>query len=596
MMRSVPGSARQKEVVTMKIAYKLFLPCVLAGSTGELLGQVTRPKDAKVGPANVTVAKPQLGAAIFSPSTPAPSIGGSDITVYDPAPAVTLAWKSQVPAPAWVWQVADRAFAAGNASLAPDGLLKSGPVSGSSFLVKFREFPPLGSSSGQRVAQQATMPRGTMHYHIRILPVQGTKVMGAPSNTVVVHYTPGARPPNTAGDAMAGAAAADSLKKTNAAALAAAYAAFKVELVSFTPAVFPEPSRWGCIYLEANPNYQKLAHPLAAYEPGREHCPKPYSGASYQASGLWDYVGGWAKAYEGLVGFYDGTKSWVGSKIAAAVPCNLLPKAAAQDCMTAAKYMADAALSAGLVAAGVPPSLPSLGTLKNAAKGEISKAAVDFTCQGVQSQGGACTPEMRSALDYAFKEGLNQLEKSVKTAAVEPGCDNPSEAHANGREPLPCFTNYPGVIAKPAKGVMYDPPNAVVRVTRIKASPNTGAAACHVNLTMLVTNHYSGGVISGLNVKPADLQGNPYASVTSGVPALGIGQSVNVTLVMSNLTPYVIPGHLVKASPGWSKDWLALYNGGNATVTAGLITVDPGTKQAVSCASSSAQKTLTLHS
>ena len=75
------------------------------------------------------------------------------------------------------------------------------------------------------------------------MPGKAGQVAGTASNTVIVHYTPGAKPPNTAGDAIAAAAKADSLAKLNDAALSAAYDTFSTDLMSFAPAVFPDPNR-----------------------------------------------------------------------------------------------------------------------------------------------------------------------------------------------------------------------------------------------------------------------------------------------------------------------------------------------------------------
>ncbi|MFN8572055.1 MAG: hypothetical protein U0132_08365 [Gemmatimonadaceae bacterium] len=561
----------------------MLLMCAAAGALHAQSRTTVRPREPMAAGGRPVLARPELGAALFSPSTKDPTIGATDIQIYDTDPKVTLAWRSPFEAPGWRWQVSERPFG-DDAALAFPGLLLSGTVAGKSFPVVFATLPAFSNASSGR--------SGPVTFHVRIVPVNGGQPAGPPSNTVVVRYVPGARPTNVAGEALQAGAEARALKNLTGAVLSAAYQTHSVDIVSFTPAVFPDPSQWGCVVIVTNP-FAGQRHPLGAYPPGT-HCGAPYTGASYQADSWDDYVGGWLTAYEGLVDVYGQAKAYLAKKIASAVPCNLLPKSAADDCQRAAEQVAGAALSAGMAYAGVPPALPSLDALGSMAKGKIAQGAVDFTCEEVKSQGGICSDVMRSVLKKAYEEGLDQLQAQIKQSASEPGCGNVVEAHHNGREPLPCFSAYPGIVVKPAPGTVYEPPRAVVRVTRQKSDPGLGAAACALHLSMPVTNHFPGGTLSGIAVKPTALSGYPFASVTASAPVLAVGQSALVTMVMSTVNPYVVPGHLVQPLPGWSADWLALYLHGSATVTAGMRTIDPKGNAQMSCTPGSAIKTVTL--
>lgn len=546
---------------------------------------VIRPRDTSVRTGRPVLERAQLGRAVFTPGDNLPTVGAADLRVYDQLPSVTLAWKSTSAAAGWRWQVADQPYN-DLATLTPAGLLASGEVQGPSFRLDFSNFPPIGR---RRLSQPSNAQRaGPMTLYVRIVPVGNGAVAGPPSNTVLVHYTPGERPPNVAGDSIAASVAAEAMKRKNTAILAAMYQVFDVQLLSFTPAVFPDPNKWGCVFLVANPLYGQ-ASPIGGYKPGMEHCGQPYKGAGYHANSLWDYAGGWLFAYEGLVGVIDNVKVFVATKLSSAVPCDLLPKSAAEDCKSATQSVALAALSAGIAAAGVPPSLPSLAALQDMARGEIAAAAVEFTCAEVAKQGGECSESRRILLEQAFRAGLDQLQQQLTTSGSEPGCGNAEEAHKNGREMLPCFSGYPGVVVKPAAGTEYVPPHAVVRVTRLRPDPAAGTPACQLQLSMLVNNDFTGGNLSGIQVKPTSMMGYPFGSVKAGVPVISVGQSTDVTLVMSTVNPFVVPGHLVKPSKGWSQDWLALYHGGSAQVSVGLATTPPSATGSVSCAAKSGQ-------
>lgn len=113
-----------------------------------------------MGSATVILPRPQLGAAIFSPNSNAPTVGGSDLTIYDGALSLTLAWKSVVPASGWTWQATDQPFPAGDASLSPPGLLAAGNVGDPTFQLRFREFPPLGAARGRELTRAVGVPQG----------------------------------------------------------------------------------------------------------------------------------------------------------------------------------------------------------------------------------------------------------------------------------------------------------------------------------------------------------------------------------------------------------------------------------------------------
>ena len=122
------------------------------------------------------------------------------------------------------------------------------------------------------------------------------------------------------------------------------------------------------------------------------------------------------------------------------MPCQYLGSKLEGGCKDIAKQVASSAITAGLAATGVPPTIPNLQGLGDVAKGKAVDAAVDYSCKEFESHGGQCTPELRKALAAAYGKALDQIQVGA-SQIKEPGCGNTELAHENGREPLPCFTD-----------------------------------------------------------------------------------------------------------------------------------------------------------
>jgi hypothetical protein len=159
-------------------------------------------------------------------------------------------------------------------------------------------------------------------------------------------------------------------------------------------------------------------------------------------------------------------------------------------------------------------------------------------------------------------------------------------AHENGREPLPCFGDYPDVEFKPADGAVYQPPMLTVRVTRTaRGLPELERSDYELRADLVLQNKFPGGQIESYYkpVPPTDLSGELFAPARLTLPALTMGQSATVTLVMGGIKQYTFSS----TSGGYAvhNGWCALYNGatGTATVAATCRTANGA---AVSCASS----------
>jgi hypothetical protein len=490
--------------------------------------------------------------------------GGTESTFDRPNLTAHLVWDSpSMDKLAWRWQVALEPF---TTAASPDGVLAEREVSTRTFTIDLATLPPFSG----RMAQAIDL-------YIRLVATDGGPSPSGASNVVVAHYVAGS---DQSLEISRNAIKRDHDKKVLDATLDALSTLYTVDIVSFTPAMFADPNRWGCVVITKNPyDGGSIIHPLKTYGLG-EHCPASYHGQGHTLT-PWDYITGWAKAYEVVTDFYDEAKAWTATQFANTLPCDMLGKAAS-ECKKYGEQLAGAAINAGLVAAGVPPSLPDLNEV---AKGKAVDAGVSFTCASIESSGGKCSPELKTALVKAYGAGLDKLEKQLDRTTKEPGCGSVAVAHDHGREPLPCFGDYPGVEFRPADGAVYQPPMVTVRVTRTaRGLPELERSEYDLRADLVLQNKFPGGQIESYYkpVPPTDLSGELFAPARMTLPSLAMGQSVTVTLAMGGIKQYTFSS----TSGGYAvhNGWCALYNGATGSVSVAA-TCRNSNGATVSCAS-----------
>ncbi len=297
-------------------------------------------------------------------------------------------------------------------------------------------------------------------------------------------------------------------------------------------------------------------------------------------------LGGYLAAYDGLAHFFDEAKHYIASKFAKELCGAWLGKKLESDCESAAAQIAEAAMSVGLAAAGVPPTLPDLAGLQNMAEGKIVDASVDYTCKAIESNGGNCTPELRAMLAKQYKQAFDNIRAQVKRQGKEPDCGNKKEADARNLIPLPCFTDYPGVDVKPAPGSIYEASTVTVRVSRVKPDPDFPMPSCNVYVSMYLTNFFQGAQLGGVHVKPSNIEGMAFVPAESTIPLLSVGKSVDMPLIFTQIQPYGLPG---MHDPHWGYvGWQYLYIGGKGSLSAGSqsgqqVKLPTGTSAKIGC-------------
>lgn len=558
----------------------------------------------QVGPATnlpllPPLAKLAFGLPVVDQKKPA---WGSTERVFDKNSAhIKLVWETASPAShQWRWQIAAQPFPAGGGIPSP-GLLNEGEATYDHFPLDLTVYLPAGSGAapapapkkkslpggkaGSAQAGSAVMQIGNVvvdtqpvfstvpaTFHIRLAAFKDGKAAGPVSNTVIAHYQPGSSQDQGLGEAIGKTVAQ---KQQALALLDQAKKTYELKILSFKPAIFEDPNRWGCVVVLGNPHYQKVPHPLAGFKPGKEYCPPvdPSTQEKSTADWVWEGIKGYGKAWDGLSGYYNGAKDWLASQIAEAVPCEWLGKKLESKCEGAAKQLASYAISAGLAAVGLPPSLPDLSALNEAGKGKIADAAVEFSCDTFENNGGKCTPELRAQLKKYYKTALDELQKQIaknlKHQAHEPGCGDAQTAKEHGLLPLPCFTDFPDTAVKPATGSVYEPPRVKVRITR-KAMTPKGVEGCNsLAVDLWLSNKFPGGYLSGKNLPPASVSGAAYKTEVAAIPKLDSGKSTEVVLDLNHMAPVNVPGNYWPDF--YFQNWKVLYWGGKGTLSAGVL-------------------------
>lgn len=418
---------------------------------------------------------------------------------------------------------------------------------------------------------EPVLPDAPIDFHIRLIPLKNGQPAGPPSNTVVAHYVPGISP---ADEDIKNYFEQKAAKEAKLAEMSEQARVYEVALLSWKPAVFDDPSQWGCIVVVKNPYYGEV-HPLMGYKPGSTYCPEKDPSKMEKSTGekILEGVEGFGKAWDGLGWAMDQAKQWIASKFAETFPCEWLGDDLESDCESVAKQVAEAAISAGLVAAGMPPALPSVAELQGMAEGKVVDGAVDYTCDAIEANGGTCTPEMRAALAKIYQEGLDQLQEDLEKQTQEPGCGDVQTAKDYGLLPLPCFNDFPGTEVKPAPGSVYESPQATVRVRRLKPDPGF-PLACRMYVSLFLENYFPGGTVGGSfssNQVPAGpIEGYPFKSGQAVIPGLSVGQTTVLAVPLGPKAPFYLPGNTW--SPFQWEDWLALYRGGKGPLSAAVRT------------------------
>ncbi len=403
---------------------------------------------------------------------------------------------------------------------------------------------PYDYDLGQQVNQVTFPPTYfPQDYYVRILPMDGDKLAGEPSNQVVVHFGP-LKPPEYP------------------------FAAFpegplyEARIMDFTPPEFERASRWGCIVVTG---YEEGALRLVAWPLG-EYCPKPFRGGGGQ---------GFDALLEDLGAFLEGAVNWVSEAYAdlknavVDLALNALPFCDALGVEAECRMAVEAGIAAGLASMGIPPDLPNFDQLVGVGEGYLVDLAVE---QAVKNSPVPCDSLCEDGLRKAIREGLDAGIDAVAKSSQAPGCVSADEAHKHGREPL-CPPA--GHIVKPAREAINRPPIVTLEVRRRPEVPDSKGMSCTLGLSLIVEKDYPGGFEGPFDqyVQPQHVTAELYIAKSFPMVDMAPGDTLTIVAAFDKGRPYFLPWtpevhRGSQVSPLWINDWYYMALGSRATLTA----------------------------
>jgi len=410
----------------------------------------------------------------------------------------------------------------------------------------------------------AAQPLFLEDYYFRIVPYVGGQPAGAPSNPV--HLTWGALPadlgiqyecfqPNPPGYCPT---------------TVVAEKPFILDILSYQGIQSPLEAKFRCYVVTETTTLYKGTITEITYAQGKEFCPpKPKNKEWYEvaAEAFVDFVTGavnWASEA------FDDLKGAVVDFVAQNVPglTTICPK----SCLSAV-------LDAGLVALGVPPSLPNFDQLMEQGFDYLAQQAVSEIgippelVEQVAAEGGI---DLATAAGLALAEGLakDALEEEIKQG-LQAGLEASYKSLSYSVDYVP-----DGVPVKPHPQSGYQPSVLVLKVTRNPAVPQetctSSPSASEANILVVSfaqvdPNHPQ---VQSFNtfLDPAEgptLGGtNPPLYLTKGVPLpqLQLGESIELPIVLLPHVPWGGSGGYTSQSVAMSA-WSAIFQGGTAMIS-----------------------------
>lgn len=408
------------------------------------------------------------------------------------------------------------------------------------------------------VAPWFVQPRGLPRtFHVRFFPLGENGPLGPASTTVSMEFK-GPPPPNIE--------IAPPFPRV-----------YEVRLLRFKD-VEPPTLDWGCVYVESvdrppggsvggavfdlYDGYRKSGAPL---------CPKNYKGVG---SPPW---------YEGLWEIMVMVVSWPSEQFASLksgvidlVADSLNAVTGVEVCNDWCRARLRNALDAGLVALGVPPTLPNAEELLADGKGYLVTVLAEQA--GLQD----CADCKK-----AISDGLDRVGKELTTKRMERTCDA-EEAHRNGKEPL-CLPSW--VKATPAAESYTRPASVVVRIRRDPNVADLGPSSLDAYRLSIRFHATNTGLPEALTLQTAtcvrdarefpceperfpiggQLSGPVFRAVQLAVPRLAPGKHIDIPITLAP-APYWAPGHYERLRKKGTylrfDDWNHLYQGANLQIQA----------------------------
>lgn len=419
-------------------------------------------------------------------------------------------------------------------------------------------------------------------FYLRVIPVSGLingRTVGRPSNTILMYYgSKDPSPPEFDWNVFKQVAEEERAKKE----AETPKPLFNVRIKSFIQPNFDK-GRWGCVVIVEHPTYWTQQF-RDAFPVGSEMCPKSYRGDSGKIDSFDDFVDFVFDSWDWVGDRFDDLVDIAVDIVMYATPLGLQCEAAAQlsnesDVRGICETGARVAVNAGMVALGVPPTIPSFNELLD----EGVDYAVELAADEFEARTGV---PCFSVCEDAFRVGFQKLANELKRQSDRTACVDPTEAHRHGKEPMCLDSN---LVVRAAPGAAYEAPAAIVEITRrtdVELPWGIGHPECFIYANMEFENFFSGGTVYGktanqsIQVNPQTIKGQLYERWT---------RDVNVTIPQGEtITAVAVFQPAIKHQFPWTKElwrtsqivqrdelgpygpnWFALFLGSQMTLTAG---------------------------
>ena len=439
------------------------------------------------------------------------------------------------------------------------------------------------------VEKEAGLQTQPESFYVRIIPFSGLvngRAAGLPSNVIRVFYAgEDPSPPEFDWDVFSQTIEDETPKPL-----------FDVRIKSYTPLILEQYKKWGCVVVVEHPKEWDLPGPFGEqsnqwkkdyYKIGAEICPPPYRGpGSGKITSFEDFIEFVFDAWDWAGDRYDDLVDIAVEVVLYATPmgreCKLYTSLAEEvgieNAQSVCRTGSRVAVNAGMVALGVPPSLPSYNELLD--KGV--DYAVELAIEKFEAETGVpCV----SICEDAFRVGLEKLADELKRKPDRTACVSAKEAHKHGKEPR-CFP--PGLLVKPAPGSKYVPPIAEIEITRrkdVELPWGVKHPECYASAYMKFDNIFPGGVVYGkttqqhVDVKKQSISGELFKGKSRELKLnIPQGETVSVTMVFDEPLKHQFPWtkKLWQTSQVIQRDelgafgpnWFQLYFGSQMTLIA----------------------------
>lgn len=359
---------------------------------------------------------------------------------------------------------------------------------------------------------------------------------------------------------------------------------YSVKIKEFKPIEFPT-MRWGTVYIDGfdeqlfkeackNKTTKDLNNALRNTYQQKMDNRIPIIPDAYKGEGSEGWLESLWNAATSAVDWVSSTYNWAKQQIVniAAVLVDELPLI---DCDDTCKDLLKAGLEAGMVALGVPPSIPNAE--------ELLEGGVDYIAAEISAQVGCGAP-----CEDIIKEKLLELGKEISNQQ-RGAIANEEIAHSNGVEPM-AFPNWVKVKIAPESGIQL--PQLKLELKRnnqdVSNIPNVNLNNYFLRVSFQCTNkHYKkgdkvlvpvntlerDGFVAGYDHEKLKLESDPVAQLWSQrlipIPVLERGDKVEIPINL-NAIPYLFPGHLelIRKEGGYIlyDDWSKMYMDGDLTV------------------------------